>query len=289
MHYRPRTLVLNNLEYDHADIYPDLAAIQTQFHQLLRSVPGNGLIVAPSQDEHLDAVLAQGVWTPICRFGSEPPRRTLSEDTGEWWHAEDAESDGSRFTVVLNDQPQGELAWGMIGEHNVRNALAAIAACRHAGVAPGVAIEALAQFSGVKRRLELIADRDGIRVYDDFAHHPTAIRTTLQGLRNRVGNEEILAVVEPRSHTMSLGTLRQDLSTCCSAADSVFWFRGENIRWDLSEVVNDSVIPARLFDDLDKLMQAIASHGKRPCHVVIMSNGAFGGIYDKLPRLLATS
>ncbi len=291
VHYRPRTLIINNLEHDHADIFPDLAAIQTQFHQLLRTVPGGGLVVAPTDDDAVNEVLGQGCWTPIERFGTSHMRAQPHKlDTGLRWHAEDPSADGSSFQVCLNEDRLGTLTWDLLGRHNVHNGLAAIAAARHAGVPPAVAIEALCAFAGVTRRLDLIAEIDGVRIYDDFAHHPTAIRTTLQGLRRRVGSEEIIAVVEPRSHTMSLGTLRQDLTTCCAAADQAFWFRGDNIKWDLNEVVQHCVIPARQFDDLERLMDAVAElpGGKRR-HVVIMSNGSFGGIYRKLPERLRRS
>ncbi|HEX7037710.1 MAG TPA: UDP-N-acetylmuramate:L-alanyl-gamma-D-glutamyl-meso-diaminopimelate ligase [Pseudomonadales bacterium] len=288
VHYRPRTLIVNNLEHDHADIFPDLAAIQTQFHHLLRTVPGGGLVIAPTDDDAVNEVLAQGCWTPIERFGAHHMRAQPHErDNGQRWHAERISPDGSGFEVHLGDTLIGTVSWGLVGEHNVRNALAAVAAARHAGVPPAQALEALARFEGVTRRLELIAQIGDTFVYDDFAHHPTAIRTTLQGLRRRVGNDEIVAVVEPRSHTMSLGTLRHDLTTCCAAADQVFWFRGDNIKWDLSEVVQHSVIPARQFDDLDRLIDAVAALPPKRRHVVIMSNGSFGGIYRKLPERIA--
>ncbi len=287
VHYRPRTLIINNLEHDHADIFPDLAAIQTQFHHLLRTVPGGGLVVAPSNDDAVSEVLAQGCWTPIERFGERPMRaRPHERDTGQRWHARDTSADGSEFQVCLDDASLGTVRWSLLGEHNVSNALAAVAAARHAGVAPEVAVEALCGFEGVTRRLDLIAEIGDVRIYDDFAHHPTAIRTTLQGLRRRVGSEEIVAVVEPRSHTMSLGTLRQDLTTCCAAADQVFWFRGDNIRWDLSEVVQNSVIPAQQFDNLDRLTDALVRLPRKKRHIVIMSNGSFGNIYRLLPERL---
>jgi len=287
VHYRPRTLIINNLEHDHADIFPDLAAIQTQFHQLLRTVPGGGLVIVPGNDEAVNDVLNQGCWTPIERFGPGHSRAHAHVmDTGRRWHAEHARPDGGAFDVYLDTEPQGQVAWDLIGEHNVANALAAIAAARHAGVLPQKAIAALSEFSGVTRRLDLIAEVGDVRIYDDFAHHPTAIRTTLQGLRRQVGSDEIVAVVEPRSHTMSLGTLRHDLTTCCAPADQVFWFRGENIKWDLAEVVSHCVVPAAQFDDLDRLMDALAALPPKKRHIVIMSNGGFGGIYQKLPARL---
>ncbi|MEM1229441.1 MAG: UDP-N-acetylmuramate:L-alanyl-gamma-D-glutamyl-meso-diaminopimelate ligase [Pseudomonadota bacterium] len=290
VHYRPRTLIINNLEYDHADIFPDLAAIQAQFHQLLRTVPGGGLIVAPSQNEAVNETLAQGCWTPVSRFGSARARHAAQQDNGEFWQAGDATPDASAFDVLLGQDKLGRLEWSLIGEHNKLNALAAIAAARHAGVPPAQSIEALGTFESVARRMDLIATIGNTRIYDDFAHHPTAIRTTLQGLRKQVGNAEIIAVVEPRSHTMSLGTLRSELTTCCAPADRVLWFRGENIKWDLSEVVSQCVVPAQQFDDLDKLMAALQQDATpdRERHIVIMSNGSFGGIYQQLPALLRT-
>ncbi len=298
VHYRPRTLIINNLEYDHADIFPDLEAIQTQFHQLLRTVPNTGLIVAPADDEAVNEVLDRGCWTPVARFGEPHQGRqdAISKtdfETGVRWHATDGDADASRFRVALTEMggetlDLGELNWDLLGTHNQNNALAALAAARHVGVTPNVGIEALAKFTGVKRRMDLLLDTGNVRVYDDFAHHPTAIRTTLQGLRNSVGNDEIIAVLEPRSHTMSLGTLRHELTTCCAPADQAFWFRGENIKWDLSEVVQKCVIPAKQFDDLDKLVKALVDLPKinKRRHLVIMSNGSFGGIYQTLPAAL---
>jgi UDP-N-acetylmuramate: L-alanyl-gamma-D-glutamyl-meso-diaminopimelate ligase len=289
VHFRPRTLIINNLEYDHADIFPDLAAIQTQFHHLLRSVPGTGLILAPEHDDAVDAVLKMGCWTPVSRVRNGPGRaRILAEtdlETGELWNAVPLDKDGSRFNVMLGDAILGEVQWSQFGTHNISNALNAIAAARHAGVPPEHAITALCSFQGVARRMQLVGEYAGIHVYDDFAHHPTAIRSTLQGLRGNVGGDEIIAVVEPRSHTMSLGTLRDELATCCAAADRAFWFRGENIKWDLHEVVNASVIPAALADDIDHLVGVLADlpPPKKRRHIVIMSNGSFGG----MPRLLS--
>jgi UDP-N-acetylmuramate: L-alanyl-gamma-D-glutamyl-meso-diaminopimelate ligase len=289
VHYRPRTLIINNLEHDHADIFPTLESIQTQFHHLLRTVPGNGLVIAPEHDDAVNHVLQMGCWTPIARVraaGERIRRRTaLASDTGDVWHAEDVAADGSRFRVCLNGTELGTVEWALLGMHNVHNALAAIAAARHAGVEPAIAIAAAASFTGVARRLEIIAARDDVTVYDDFAHHPTAIRTTLQGLRNRVGGDEIVAVIEPRSHTMSLGTLQDELARCTAAADRAFWFRGDNIRWDLGQMVQASVIPATVEDDLERLIATLVQLTTEPGrhrHLVIMSNGAFGGMQRKL-------
>ena len=286
VHYRPRTLAINNLEFDHADIFPDLRAIQTQFHHLLRAVPGKGLIVAPASDGAVDEVLRMGCWTPVSRFGDAPPREPVECDSGELWSARDAAPDGSAFDIVLAGECLGRVSWDLSGDHNVANGLSALAAARHAGVAPAAAIDALNRFAGVKRRLEVVAEVGDAVVYDDFAHHPTAIRTTLEGVRRRVGGDEILAIVEPRTHTMSLGTLRDHLATCCAAADLVFWFRGENIKWNLEEAVSKCVVPARLFDDLDSLMNAVTRLPRRRRHIVILSNGGFQGIHRKLPAVL---
>ena len=291
VHYRPKTLVINNLEYDHADIFPDLAAIQTQFHQLLRTVPSGGLIVAPEHDEAVDHLLKLGCWTPVARVrGSQRPRKVarVATESGDLWRSKSVSADGSKFVPQLNDKVLGEVQWSQLGQHNVTNGLNAIAAARHAGVPTEVAIEALSSFQGVTRRLELIAEVGPVCVYDDFAHHPTAIRTTLQGLRNRFAADEIVAVIEPRSHTMSLGTLRDELSTCCAAADSVYWFRGENIKWDLTEVVHASVVRATMDDDLNHLIRTLSAlpPPKHRRHIVIMSNGAFGGIHRKLAASL---
>jgi UDP-N-acetylmuramate: L-alanyl-gamma-D-glutamyl-meso-diaminopimelate ligase len=286
LHYRPRTLIINNLEHDHADIFPDVEAIQQQFHLLLRTVPGSGLVIAPVADDHVDEVLKRGCWTPVGRFGKGRVKHPHERDTGETMHARDVAGNSSGFTVCINDVPVGAVRWSLLGAHNVNNALAAIAAARHAGVAPSVAAEALCSFKGVKRRMELIFEDERVRVYDDFAHHPTAIRMTLQGLRHAVGSDEIIAVIEPRTHTMSLGTLRHDLITCCSPADSALWYRGENIKWDLASLVDECVVPSRMFDDLDTLIEYLARPSKNRRHIVLMSNGDFGGIYKKLVERL---
>jgi len=293
VHYHPRTLILNNLEYDHADIFADIKAIQLQFHHLLRTVPAGGLVLAPSNDEYLNEVLSMGCWTPVARVGNSPPKKSLQQDNGERWSVGDITSDGASFNVTLNDDAVARIEWNLLGKHNQQNALNAIAAARHAGVPPAQSIEALNRFEGVKRRLEVIYASDSLVVYDDFAHHPTAIRSTLEGLRKQVGSDDILAVIEPRTHTMSLGTLRHELTTCCAAADKALWFRSDNIKWDLAEVVQACVIPARMIDKHDAVVSEIAklnvSGGSKKTHVVIMSNGAFGDIYQKLLQKLGDS
>ncbi len=290
VHYHPRTLIINNLEFDHADIFDDLAAIQSQFHLLMRTIPGNGLVIAPELDEGVNQVLRQGCWTPVSRINMTrrevTQRKRIDAETGETWHVENAASDGSQFDICLNEQNFGTVNWSSLGTHNVNNALAATAAARHAGVPAQTAVEALCEFGGVKRRMELIATVGETRIYDDFAHHPTAIRTTLQGLRNAVGGEEVIAVIEPRTHTMSLGALQDELKTCAAPADHVMWFRGANIKWDIFDVATNCVVPATVDDNLDALIDRISKLPPKPRHIVIMSNGAFEGIYQRLPERL---
>ena len=293
LHYRPQTLVINNLEFDHADIFADVEQIQYQFHHLVRAVPRSGLIIAPSRDANVEATLERGCWTPVSTFDlaedGEPPQHSKVA-TADHWHATDIRADGSHFAVSLNGAIIGSVDWELMGRHNVANALAALAAARHAGVPISHGIAALGTFRGVRRRMELIVDRPGLKVYDDFAHHPTAIRSTLQGLRARVGDDLVVAVVEPRTHTMSLGTLRGDLKDCCAAADEAIWFQGDNIQWDVAEVARTSPVPASVETDIDRLVDRIAAFetdSARPTHVVAMSNGAFGGIYERLRKRLA--
>jgi UDP-N-acetylmuramate: L-alanyl-gamma-D-glutamyl-meso-diaminopimelate ligase len=277
VHYRPRTVILNNLEFDHADIFPDLAAIQRQFHHLVRIVPGNGLIIAPRDDRALNEVLEQGCWTPLERFAL---------DGAADWTARDIAPDGGRFAVYWQDQLQGEVAWPLMGMHNVHNAVAAIAAARHAGVPAAHGIAALGEFRGVKRRMEQRATVNGIAVYDDFAHHPTAIATTLAGLRRRVGTARIIALLEPRSNTMRLGVHREQLAPSLAEADAVFLYNPPDLQWDLGAVAAAVGARARVAKDIDGLVEAVVALARPGDHVLIMSNGAFGGIHDKLTEAL---
>lgn len=278
VHYRPRTLVLNNLEFDHADIFPDLAAIQQQFHHLLRTVPGEGLVVCNGEDQALRATLDMGCWTPCESFGLDA--------TEAGWRAELQSVDGSRFTVRHANEVVASVDWNQIGRHNVSNALAAIVAARHAGVPPRVSAEALARFAGVKRRLEVRGQVGGITVYDDFAHHPTAIGATLQALRSRVGTARIVAVLEPRSNTMRMGLHKQELTDSLKDADRVFLFRPPDIEWSLDIVASGLNGNASIEDSIEALVTCLQGELVRGDHVLIMSNGGFGGLHDKLLHVL---
>ena len=285
LHYRPRTLILNNLEYDHADIFPDLAAIQQQFHLLLRTVPANGLIVRPQQDANLDRVIEQGCWTPIETVG-------LAQDGPPLWSAVAGGSGFTEFEVHLGGVHQGTVAWQLLGEHNAHNALAAIAAARHVGVKPGVSIAALGQFKGVKRRMELIGDVAASRIYDDFAHHPTAIQTTLHGLRKKVGREEIIAIIEPASHTMRKGVHQHVLTNACLDADHVIWYRPDDVGWDMSQLLRPGQETVQVMDRRERIIDAVVEKLHKPDlpqHFVIMSNGGFGGIHTELVNRLQQS
>jgi UDP-N-acetylmuramate: L-alanyl-gamma-D-glutamyl-meso-diaminopimelate ligase len=274
VHYRPRTAILNNLEMDHADIFDDLAAIQRQFHHLVRTIPGNGLIVHPGEGAALAEVLAQGCWTP---------RESLSlVDRGTHWSVNDMSGDAGRFDILLGGKPVGTLQWGQQGRHNAANALAAIAAARHAGVPPSVGIEALSRFQGVKRRMELRGEVGGVSVYDDFAHHPTAIRTTLDGLRAQVGERRILAILEPRSNTMRMGLHKDRLADALQPADQVWVHVPADLGWDARSAL--AGLDGRLHVDgavEDIVAGAVAEAGAGDC-ILVMSNGGFEGIHQRL-------
>lgn len=275
VHYHPRTLILNNLEYDHADIFPDLPAIKTQFHHLMRMVPGNGLVVSNGGDDNLQDVLDRGCWTPVENFAQ-----------GDW-QAEYLESDGSVFNVMLKGEPCGTVRWDSIGEHNVNNALAAIAAARHAGVPVEHAIAALSEFQGVKRRMQLRGRVNEITVYDDFAHHPTAISTTLAGLRASVGRQRIIAVLEPRSNTMRMGEHKDKLAESLAEADQVYLFQPEGLEWAMESAIAELGDKAVLLRSVELLVEALVEFARAGDHVLIMSNGGFGGIHEKLLKRLA--
>ncbi|MGN8159146.1 UDP-N-acetylmuramate:L-alanyl-gamma-D-glutamyl-meso-diaminopimelate ligase [Salinisphaera sp. SWV1] len=270
VHYRPRTLILNNLEFDHADIFDDLAAIQRQFHHLLRTVPGSGRIVHNATDAALDTVIAQGCWTPRVPFNGTAG-----------WHVEPLHPDHGRLCIHWGPEVVGELAWALKGAHNAANACAAIAAAEHAGVEPRAAIRALAGFRGVKRRLELRGTPGGVAVYDDFAHHPTAIRTTLDGLSAGRSQGRVLVAFEPRSNTMRAGVHEHTLAASFESADRVYGYDA-GIDWDLAGAMRALGDRFRAIDDIDALAAAIAAEARPGDVVVVMSNGGFGGIHDKL-------
>jgi len=274
VHYRPHTLILNNLEFDHADIFSDLAAIQRQFHHLLRMVPGSGLIIAHGQDANLAEVLAMGCWTPIQRFG-----------IGEW-EARAIVPDGSAFDVIFQGKRQGRVEWTQWGMHSIHNGLAAIAAASHAEIPTATAIEALRDFQGVKRRLEVRGTVNEITVYDDFAHHPTAIATTLSGLRARVGPQPIIAVLEPRSNTMKLGVFKDSLAPALAEADAVVLYQAPDLGWNLAEVGAILGSRGQVSYSLNETLVAIQTQAKPGTHVLIMSNGGFGNIHQQLLQAL---
>jgi UDP-N-acetylmuramate: L-alanyl-gamma-D-glutamyl-meso-diaminopimelate ligase len=275
VHYHPRTVILNNLEYDHADIFPDVQSIKTQFHHLMRTVPGSGLAVVNAQDANLRDTLAMGCWTPVETFAD-----------GDW-KAEYLRADGGEFRVFFQGVEQGVVRWDSLGEHNVNNALAAIAAARHAGVPSAHAIAALAEFQGVKRRMQVRGTVRDVTVYDDFAHHPTAITTTLAGLRAKVGNAKIIALLEPRSNTMRMGTHKAQLAASLQAADAVFLYQPQGLGWDLADVVADIGAKGHLLHDIDDLAAQATRLAQAGDHILVMSNGGFGGIHDKLLAKLA--
>jgi len=280
VHYRPRTLVLNNLEYDHADIYPNLAAIERQFEHLLRTVPGSGRIVCNGADAHLAQVLAAGCWSGVEKFAR-------GGAAGVQWSAQaPPHSDFSRFDVIHEGRRCGEVQWSLIGAHNVDNALAALAAARHAGVPVERGIDALRRFQGVARRMQLRGEAAGVKVYDDFAHHPTAIATTLDGLRRSVGRERIVAVLEPRSQTMRLGVHQAALSGALGAADEVWLYAPPGLGWNVRDAVASLGKRAHVAEDLDALVTGLARDLVAGDHALIMSNGGFGGVHARLLEAL---
>ncbi|OEC44140.1 UDP-N-acetylmuramate:L-alanyl-gamma-D-glutamyl-meso-diaminopimelate ligase [Pseudomonas sp. 1D4] len=275
VHYRPRTAILNNLEFDHADIFPDLAAIERQFHHLVRTIPGEGLIIHPTAESALVRVLGMGCWTPVQTTGE-----------GGQWRARLLSEDGSRFEVLFEGQVAGTVDWSLTGQHNVANALATLAAARHVGVVPELGVAALSAFQSVKRRMEKVAEVRGVTVYDDFAHHPTAIATTLDGLRKRVGDAPVIAVIEPRSNSMKLGAHRDGLPESVKLADQVFWYAPPNLGWDLAATVAGSSVPTRVCDSLETIIEGVKALAVPGTQVVIMSNGGFGGLHGKLAQAL---
>ncbi|WP_258953814.1 UDP-N-acetylmuramate:L-alanyl-gamma-D-glutamyl-meso-diaminopimelate ligase [Yersinia similis] len=272
VHYSPRTLIMNNLEFDHADIFDDIKAIQKQFHHLVRLVPGKGKIILPDNDNNLKQVMAMGCWS----------EQELVGETGSWL-ARKVSTDASVYEVLLDNNVVGEVNWSLVGEHNMHNGLMAIAAPRHVGVLPADACRALGDFINASRRLELRGEAHGVTVYDDFAHHPTAILATLAALRSKVGGTaRILAVLEPRSNTMKLGLCKNELAPSLGRADEVFLFQPQHIPWQVVEVAEACIQPAYWSADIDQLVDMIVKTAQSGDHILVMSNGGFGGIHDKL-------
>ena len=291
VHYRPHTAILNNLEFDHADIFPDLAAIETQFHHLVRTIPQKGLVITNAMEQSLERVIERGCWSPLERFG---------EKIGDWSMEDLPNTDGKSgadFAVLQRGQKCAEVHWasnsGVMGKHNQMNALAAIAAANHIGIHPENAAKALAEFKNVKRRLELIGIKNHIHVYDDFAHHPTAIATTLDGLRKQVGKARILAVLEPRSNTMKLGVMKSQLPDSLRSADLVFAYGAvsgkDALGWDLQEAITPLGVRGKSFQDLSRLVESIGTAAKPGDHILVMSNGGFGGVHQKILQRLSES
>ncbi len=267
VHYLPRTLILNNLEFDHADIFKDLSAIQTQFHHLMRTLPKNGKAIYPTDDKALVEVIEQGCWSETEQLGSQ-------------WRYNLRSKDCSEFEVILNDQLMGTVSWQAMGEHNVKNAMMAISAARHVGISVEHACAALAQFRSPKRRMELIGEINHINVYDDFAHHPTAIETTLAGLRAKVGNEKIHAILEPRSNTMKMGVHKKTLTDSLMKANDVYLFEPDNLDWSLTEAAKETDF--QCFKNVADIINSLLEKVSKNDHILIMSNGGFGGIHQKL-------
>lgn len=289
VHYQPRTLVINNLEFDHADIFKDLAAIQTQFHHLLRIVPGQGEIITPSGVEAIEQTIERGIWSTRKTFAvvnqvKAGNQQAAAESAAAQLVAHCTKADGSEFDVSLEGKQMGRVSWSLSGIHNVENALAALLAARHIGVRPEHGISALNRFSGVKRRLEKLADHHGIVVYDDFAHHPTAIQSTLEGLRHQVGKDTIWAVIEPRSNTMKMGVHQQSLLQSAEAADRVLWANFQRYPW-LDEAVSNAQGTHQIYHELASLERQL-DEAEKPTHIVLMSNGGFQGLPQRMQEKL---
>jgi UDP-N-acetylmuramate: L-alanyl-gamma-D-glutamyl-meso-diaminopimelate ligase len=278
VHYRPRILLLNNLEYDHADIFPDLEAIKRQFHHLVRTVPGEGLILSGYGERHLEEVLSQGCWTPVERFG-----------LGGRWSARLDSADGTQFSAFRDGQEASKIAWDLTGRHNVHNAMGAVAAAIHLGVPMERMPACLGEFRGVRRRLERRGEAGGVTVYDDFAHHPTAIASTLEGLRERVADARLTVILEPRSNTMRLGVHRDTLAPALALADEALLYQPPSMDWNMVEVARALGEKAKVFNSVADIVAYAVRRARPGEHLVIMSNGPFEGIHDRLLRALAAS
>ena len=282
VHYRPRTAILNNLEHDHVDIYPDVASIQRQFHLLLRTVPRSGRLVVNSADQNLQQVLSMGCWTPVDEFSGAP-------GVVQGWHLQADEASGySSFEIFENRRRVGEVRWDLLGRHNAENALAAFLASRHAGVSEEAAVEALCRFGGVRRRLEVRGTVDGVVVYDDFAHHPTAIRHTLEGVRRKAAAGRVVAVLEPRSNTMKQGTHKAELVDSLRIADRAYLYQSPEVKWNVAESMRSLDNLAVVEKDINRLAASLAKDARAGDHLVLMSNGSFGGLHERRLEALAT-
>jgi len=278
VHYHPRTLILNNLEYDHADIFPNIEAIQTQFHHLIRTVPANGLIISHANDKYLDETLEQGCWTALEYFAGTQTKG---------WQAKPLRDDGSEFDVMFDNSKIATAKWSMLGQHNMQNALAAIAAARHVGVPAALSVESLSGFKGIKRRMEVHGVVKGITIYDDFAHHPTAIQLTLDGLRKNVGDKKIIAILEPRSNTMKMGVHKATLANSLQLADKVYLFQADSLEWDIAKELNSDSV--QVFSSTQAIIDKVLSEAKIDDHILIMSNGGFENIHQRLLNALKSA
>jgi len=284
IHYHPRTLIINNIEFDHADIFPDLDAIKKQFHHLVRTVPGNGLIISPKNDDNAKQVIEMGCWTPAVIF-TDTSNSSDSKETCQW-QAINKKDDSSVYEIHKKNKLCGTVDWSLIGNHNALNGLASIIAAEHAGVPVNIATEALGKFKNAKRRMEVRAVINNITVYDDFAHHPTAIHTTLNGLRKHVGTSPIIAVLEPRSNTMRMGIHKDTLAKSLAIADEILLYQPDSLDWNLADSTNSTKQPIQIFDNIEAIIRYIIDNTQGGEHVLIMSNGAFGGIHEKLIQQL---
>jgi UDP-N-acetylmuramate: L-alanyl-gamma-D-glutamyl-meso-diaminopimelate ligase len=282
VHYHSNTLVMNNLEFDHGDIFDDLAAIQRQFHHLVRTLPSTGHLIYPLDDSNLQQVVDQGCWSRIQTFGE-------AASASKGWRYKLLSADGSQFEIIDENNQSARVSWQHSGRHNVLNAIAAVMAASTVGVSLEKSCEALSQFVGVKRRMEVIYEDDSVTVYDDFAHHPTAIISTVQGLRAKVGTEKVIAIVEPRSATMKLGMHKAALSEAVAAADCALWYKGPAVNWDLQAVASACAVPAMVCDEIDQLLACTLEQihkSTEKSHVVVMSNGGFEGFHLRLVTAL---
>ena len=282
VHYHPRTCILNNLEFDHADIFEDLDAIKKQFHHLVRTVPGDGLIVQNADERNLHDVIEKGCWSNKAGFSCDS-----SKAANGLWAIDNVSQDGRQFDVLYQQKKQGTVKGHLLGPHNRMNALSAIIAAQHVGVPVEQSIEALKQFKGVRRRMEVSGEVNDITVYDDFAHHPTAITDTLEGLRDAIGDSRIWAVLEPRSNTMRMGVHKQQLALSLKQADEIIMFQPEDVDWDMQSVVDEAGRSAQLLRSVDGIVDVLAKQVRPGDHILVMSNGAFGGIHQKILDALA--